>query len=103
MAAFALTVEGIHEMYYGDALGSSLALLKFCSAALVLAGLWTSTGSAAAILLGLFVAVMHPKDIWEWTLIVNNGAAIAMLGPGAWSVDARLFGWKRIRIGDPRG
>jgi putative oxidoreductase len=26
------------------------------------------------------------------------GAALAMLGPGAWSVDARLFGRKRIRI-----
>ena len=23
-------------------------------------------------------------------------AALAMLGPGRWSVDARLFGWKRI-------
>jgi hypothetical protein len=23
-------------------------------------------------------------------------AALAMLGPGRWSVDARLFGWKRV-------
>jgi hypothetical protein len=23
-------------------------------------------------------------------------AGLAMLGPGRWSVDARLFGWKRI-------
>jgi hypothetical protein len=24
------------------------------------------------------------------------GGALAMLGPGRWSVDAQLFGWKRI-------
>jgi len=24
------------------------------------------------------------------------GAALAMLGPGQWSVDARLYGWKRL-------
>jgi hypothetical protein len=24
------------------------------------------------------------------------GGALAMLGPGRWSIDARLFGWKRI-------
>ena len=26
----------------------------------------------------------------------NTGCALAMLGPGLWSVDARLFGWKRV-------
>jgi uncharacterized membrane protein YphA (DoxX/SURF4 family) len=26
------------------------------------------------------------------------GVALAMIGPGAWSVDAHLFGRKRIRI-----
>jgi uncharacterized membrane protein YphA (DoxX/SURF4 family) len=32
-----------------------------------------------------------------WTPIAG---ALAMLGPGAWSVDARLFGWKRIDLRD---
>jgi uncharacterized membrane protein YphA (DoxX/SURF4 family) len=27
-------------------------------------------------------------------------AGLAMLGPGAWSIDARLFGRKRIEIAD---
>jgi uncharacterized membrane protein YphA (DoxX/SURF4 family) len=31
-------------------------------------------------------------------LLATLGTAVALLGPGAWSVDARLFGWKRINI-----
>jgi putative oxidoreductase len=27
-------------------------------------------------------------------------AGVAMLGPGAWSIDARLFGRKRFRMAD---
>ena len=29
-------------------------------------------------------------------LLGTVGLALAMLGPGLWSVDARLFGWKRV-------
>ena len=30
---------------------------------------------------------------------IGPAGALAMLGPGRWSVDARLFGWKRIDLG----
>jgi putative oxidoreductase len=41
-----------------------------------------------------------PEDLWVYILLGTLGAALAMLGPGAWSVDARLFGWKRVELPD---
>ena len=36
-------------------------------------------------------------SVWLLDLLLATfGAALAMLGPGQWSVDARLFGWRRI-------
>jgi putative oxidoreductase len=41
------------------------------------------------------------SDLNFWPPITASAiaAGLAMLGPGAWSVDARLFGRKRISIG----
>jgi len=63
---------------------------------LLCAGLWTPiAGVVLALLMGwsLFSANGDP---WSQILLVAIGAALAMLGPGAWSVDARLFGRKRL-------
>ena len=63
---------------------------------LLLIGLWTpAAGAILAILAGLS-AVMHPADPWTCIFLGTLGAALALVGPGAWSVDAYLFGWKRI-------
>jgi len=48
----------------------------------------------------IWSAFSHPHDPWSYILLGTLCAALAMLGPGAWSVDARLFGWKRIDIRD---
>jgi putative oxidoreductase len=40
----------------------------------------------------------HPADPWPFVHFSVLGAALAMLGPGGCSVDARLFGRKHIEI-----
>jgi putative oxidoreductase len=72
-------------------------LAAICSALLII-GLWTPVA-------GLFLAVSElsllllPSGNGSMHLVLAAlGAALAMIGPGAWSVDARLFGRKRIRI-----
>ena len=65
---------------------------------LLLVGLWTPIAGTMLAILGLLHAFLHAANPWTCLLMAILGAALALLGPGVWSVDARLFGWKRIRI-----
>ena len=68
---------------------------------LLLAGLWTPVAGAIVAIIELLIAFSHGHDPWVSVLLAGLGAALALLGPGAWSVDARRFGWKRIEIRRP--
>ena len=65
---------------------------------LLLAGLWTPLSGTLAAMLELWVAFSRADDLRTAILLATLGASLAMLGPGAWSVDARLFGRRRINI-----
>jgi putative oxidoreductase len=73
-------------------------LVATCAAALLLAGFWTPIAGVAMAVAEVSLAFSHSHDPWIHILLGALGAALAMLGPGAWSVDARLFGRKRIQI-----
>jgi uncharacterized membrane protein YphA (DoxX/SURF4 family) len=63
---------------------------------LLIAGLWTPlAGATVAVIETARVLAMVPDPL-VGLMAATMGAALAMLGPGRWSVDARLFGWKRI-------
>jgi uncharacterized membrane protein YphA (DoxX/SURF4 family) len=77
---------------------AAIQLVALGAAALLLIGLWTPVSGALMALADLCLAFSHPADPWVHVLVGTLGFALAMLGPGAWSVDARLFGRKRIQI-----
>jgi len=69
-----------------------------CFAVLLLVGLWTPVAGVLMAAVELCLVLSHPSDPWMHVRLGALGAALAMLGPGAWSVDAHLFGRKRIEI-----
>ena len=79
--------------------GTGLFQLFIVTAGLLLiAGLWTPVVAIVMVLLELWRIISRHGDPTSDTLLCALAIAIALLGPGAWSVDARLFGWKRIEI-----
>jgi uncharacterized membrane protein YphA (DoxX/SURF4 family) len=67
----------------------------------LLVGLWTPIAGLIVAIIELLTGFSHGHDPWLNVLLVSLGVALALIGPGAWSVDARLFGWKRIEIQRP--
>ena len=65
---------------------------------LLIAGLWTPVVASVMVLLELWRIISRHGDPASDILLCTLALAIALLGPGAWSIDARLFGWKRIDI-----
>jgi uncharacterized membrane protein YphA (DoxX/SURF4 family) len=76
----------------------ALELIAAGAGLLLLAGLWTPMTGALVAIMELWIAFSRPTDLCTPLLLGTLGAGLAMLGPGAWSIDARLFGRKRIDI-----
>jgi putative oxidoreductase len=109
---------GITLIYPGVAilLGESPAAISIAqnvigaaAGAFVIAGLWTPVTATLAALDQIWIALSFPSTPpggeWIHILLGILCASLAMLGPGAWSIDARLFGRRsfpshRTREGD---
>jgi uncharacterized membrane protein YphA (DoxX/SURF4 family) len=66
---------------------------------LLLIGLVTPVAAVVVVLLESAFAFALPAHVEDSILLASLGAALATLGPGLQSIDARLFGRKRIDIG----
>jgi putative oxidoreductase len=65
----------------------------------LLVGLWTPIAGAVVAIVELWALFSRPggPSMMSGVLAIL-GATLAMIGPGAWSLDARLFGRKHIEI-----
>ena len=63
---------------------------------LLIAGLWTPIAGAVVAVLEASLAFMSPAHASMPLFLAVLGATLAMIGPGTWSIDASMFGRKRI-------
>jgi putative oxidoreductase len=90
----------------GEPLSIARNLLGVVGGICLLAGLWTPLMGALVAIDQLWISFSvyssqrnsQPIHV----LLAVLAAGVAMLGPGAWSIDARLFGRKRFDIGGRR-
>jgi putative oxidoreductase len=69
---------------------------------MVLVGLWTPPAGCLLAIAELWIAFSYPGDPWIPILLAALGASLAMVGPGRWSIDAQLYGRKRVETRDFR-
>ena len=99
VAGITLIDRGIMRLQSGTPLLLALlSLLTIGAGLLLLVGLWTPIVGALVAPIEVRQLFLNAGDPWIYILLGTLSAALAMLGPGAWSIDARLFGWKRIDL-----
>jgi putative oxidoreductase len=62
----------------------------------ILVGLWTPLAGTLVALTEVWILFLRTTGSWIPLIPAALGVTLAMIGPGAWSVDARLFGRKHI-------
>ena len=72
-----------------QAMGAVLAIL-------IMIGLWTPVAGTLIVAIEVRAALVYPGEAGTAILLATLGATLAMIGPGAFSIDARLFGRKHI-------
>jgi putative oxidoreductase len=101
---------GVALLYFGITGLSNLSgtiafaqcLIAAGAGAFLLVGLWTPVMGTLVALNEVWSALsrysLSRQETWTHVFLAVLSVCVALLGPGAWSIDAHLFGRKRFDI-----
>lgn len=72
------------------------AVIGAAAGIFLLVGLWTPIAGTVIAVVEVWVTLLHVGSPFTSIVLAILGATLAMIGPGIWSIDARLFGRKYI-------
>jgi len=94
-----LIMDGVESCRAGQPVGSLIVgLFAVVDGALLVTGIWTPIAGSLVMALSTWGILVQHEDLHPGILLAAIGVALALVGPGALSLDARLFGWKRIDL-----
>lgn len=91
-----LLYGGIASAWSAPYLAMAPPVIAAGAGVLLLLGLCTPVAGVVAAIVEAWIAFSHPGNLCAPVGLMNLGLSLAMIGPGAWSIDARLFGRKQI-------
>ena len=92
-------LDAIETVLHGSTLTDIAHVLAAMAGLFLVIGLWTPMVGIGLALAEVWIIVQSSHDHLRSHLLQGAlGIALAMIGPGVWSVDARLFGWRRLEI-----
>ena len=97
-AAVTLVSSGVGHLHGAAPSGSGLSqIIEVGVGTFLLVGLWTPVMGVVMACHEIWLVFYGSGDPWLPLVLAVLGGSLAIIGPGAWSLDARLFGRKQIK------
>jgi putative oxidoreductase len=99
VAGTSVILEGFQKLQAGRTIQSAiLGLFTIGDGSMLIAGIWTPITGTLVVAITSWETVVRPDGLYPDILLAAMGLALALVGPGAFSIDAWIFGWKRIDL-----
>lgn len=95
-SAVLLYFAGTHLLETSRLAPSLPHLMAAVAGVLLLFGVWTPLTGTAIAIVEVWIFLAQSGNPLIAIMLVSLGATVAMIGPGVWSIDAQLYGRKRI-------